>query len=207
MHRVALHFDPNCPWTWLTSRWLLQVGAKEGFTVGLVPFSLAHLRRDEQHSWSPERQAVRDSGQSVLRVIEHLARTGDEATAHRVYATWGDLTHQQRRTRDQALVRQLLDRLDLDATTTAAADDTTLDAAIGQRTDAALTAVGEGVGSPILEWDDAGETVWIFGPIIDELPDETDALDLWRGVQVLAGQDRFKELKRGRRGRPRMPAA
>jgi Mycothiol-dependent nitroreductase Rv2466c len=206
MRRVTLHFDPNCPWTWLTSRWLVGVAEKEGLAVGLVPFSLAHLARDDADTWTTEQRTVRDSGQAVLRLIEHLARSGDEATAHRVYAAWGELAHHQGRTRDHALVAELLDRLDLDPDATAATADTTLDAAIGRRTDAALAAVGEGVGSPILEWDDNGGTVWIFGPILDELPDEAASADLWCGVQLLAREERFKELKRGRNDSPRMPA-
>jgi len=39
----------------------------------------------------------------------------------------------------------------------------------------------------------------------DELPPDAEALALWQGVQALAGQARFKELKRGRTGPPTMP--
>ena len=74
-------------------------------------------------------------------------------------------------------------------------------------TDAALAAAGGGVGSPILEWahEDGEGDVWIFGPILDEVPDDAEAVELWHGVQVLAAQERFKELKRGRTGGPRVP--
>lgn len=205
MRRVTLHFDPSCPWTWLTSRWLLQVASIEGFAVGLAPFSLAHLERDEAESWSDEQRAKRESGQAVLRIVEHLVGAGDEAATHRVYGAWGELAHQQRRRRDHALVQQVIDDLGLDEPTAAAADDASLDSTIAGQTDAALAGAGEGVGSPILEWSDDGATVWIFGPIIDELPDAAAATDLWQGIQTLARQDRFKELKRGRTRGPRMP--
>jgi len=205
VRRVTFHFDPSCPWTWLTSRWLRQVAAKEGFEIELAPFSLAHLEQDEAGTWSVDKRDKRESAQSVLRVVQHLLEAGDRATAERVYETWGDRAHQQRRRRDPALVAEVVRAARLDEAAAAAAGDTALDATIAERTDAALAAVGEGVGSPILEWDGADGPVWVFGPIIDELPPDGEAVELWQGVQALAAQTRFKELKRGRTGPPSMP--
>jgi len=205
VRRVTFHFDPSCPWTWLTSRWLRQVAAKEGFEIELAPFSLAHLERDEAETWSADKRDKRESAQSVLRVVQHLLAAGDGATAERVYETWGDRAHRQRRRRDHALVAEVVSATRLRETAAAAAGDAALDGIIAERTDAAMAAVGEGVGSPILEWDGADGAVWVFGPIIDELPPDAEALELWQGVQALAGQARFKELKRGRTGPPTMP--
>src|SRR5688572_20278835 len=201
MRRVVFHFDPSCPWTWLTNRWLRQVAAKEGFAVELAPFSLAHVERDDAETWSVDQRDKRESGQAVLRVVHHLLAAGDPASAELVYERWGDLAHRQRRRRDHALVAEVVSSAGLDPATAAAARDTSLDAAIAKGTEAALTAVGGGVGSPILEWsnEDGEGDVWIFGPIMDEVPDEVEAIELWHGVQVLAAQDRFKELKRGRK--------
>ena len=89
MRRVVFHFDPSCPWTWLTDHWLRQVAAKEGFAVELAPFSLAHVERDDAETWSVDQRDKRESGQAILRIVHHLLVTGDTATADLVYDEMG----------------------------------------------------------------------------------------------------------------------
>ena len=43
---VTYYFDPACPFTWRTSRWLVAVAAERGLTVHWRAFSLSILNGD-----------------------------------------------------------------------------------------------------------------------------------------------------------------
>jgi 2-hydroxychromene-2-carboxylate isomerase len=194
--QVTMHLDPTCPWTWLTSRWLLRAAAAEGVDVRWAPVSLAH-RGAEDH----------DAGRDALRVVQHLLEAGDDDAVHRFYDAFGDRAHRQGRPADRALVVEATRAAGLDHTAVAAVDDAQLDAAVGAATDLAFDRAGPDVGSPVLHWtDDAGQDVWIFGPLFDRLVEPACAAEIWRGVRHLAVHPWFKELKRGRRDVPDLPA-
>jgi hypothetical protein len=53
---------------------------------------------------------------------------------------------------------------------------------------------------------DEGEGPAIFGPVIYDLPDDGDAVELWRHSTWLVRNSNFAELKRGRGGVPQLPA-
>jgi predicted DsbA family dithiol-disulfide isomerase len=40
---VTFFFDPLCPWTWVTSRWLVDVADRRGFPLEWRALSLALL--------------------------------------------------------------------------------------------------------------------------------------------------------------------
>jgi 2-hydroxychromene-2-carboxylate isomerase len=190
--RVTLHFDPTCPWTWLTSRWLLRAAASEGFEVGWAPFAIVRVA-DGEHA----------EGRFPLRVIQHLVERGDDDAVDRYYDAYGELAHRQGRHKDEALAVEAARAAELDEDAVAAAGDPSLDAAVDAATDAAFAAAGPNVGSPILHWTDAGgEDVWVFGPLFDRVVDAACAGEVWRSVRQLAVHGFFKELKRGREDEP-----
>ena len=41
--QVAFYFDPACPWTWNTGRWLVEVARARGLTIDWRPLSLTVL--------------------------------------------------------------------------------------------------------------------------------------------------------------------
>ncbi len=187
---VTFHFEPDCPWTWMTSRWLLRAAAAEQLEVRWAPLSLHHLNGSH-----PE--------QAAHRVVQHLDAVDDQPGIARFYAELGDRVHRHGRELSPAVVAESVEAAGLDAAALAAASDESLDAAVGERTDLAFAAAGPDVGSPILHWtDDGARDVWIFGPLLDEVPDEACAAEIWRGVRHLAVHAPFKELKRGRTGGP-----
>ena len=192
---VTLHFDPTCPWTWLTSRWLLRAAEIEELEVSWAPFSLHHLG-DDSHPPEP------------LRVVQHLLAIEDQPGIGNFYEAYGDLTHRKRGRHTPAVLAEAVRNAGLDDATAAAADDASLDDAIAVATDLAFNAAGPDVGSPILHWtDDRAQDVWIFGPLFDAVPDGPCSAELWRGVRHLAVHDVFKELKRGRKSRPNLAAS
>ena len=188
--QVTLHFDPTCPWTWMTSRWLLRAAELEDLEVRWAPFSLAHLG-DDSHPREP------------LRVVQHLLAIDDPDGIAAFYDTYGDLAHRNGREMTPVLVAEAVKTAGLDDAAAAAADDASLDEPVGVATALAFNAAGPDVGSPVLHWiDDQGQDVWIFGPLFDTVPDAPCAAELWRGVRGLAVHSMFKELKRGRRTAP-----
>ena len=53
---------------------------------------------------------------------------------------------------------------------------------------------------------DGGEGNAIFGPVISTIPDDDEAVELWRHTEWLTRRPNFAELKRGRVSLPDLPA-
>ena len=53
---------------------------------------------------------------------------------------------------------------------------------------------------------DGGDGPAIFGPVISRLPDDEEAVELWRHTSWLVRNGNFAELKRGRANTVDLPA-
>lgn len=196
---IVFHFDPSCPWTWVTSRWLVRAAEVEDLEVRWAPFSLTHLNEGQEDPMADTHAA----GVTALRVVQHLLDVGDHDAVGRYYEAFGELLHRQGRAPSPDLATEAAKDAGLDGGAIAAADDPSHDAAIAAATDTAFEAAGPDIGSPVLHWrEDGGADVWIFGPLFDCAPAPACAAELWRGVRHLAVHPMFKELKRGRSGEP-----
>ncbi|NNF68825.1 MAG: disulfide bond formation protein DsbA, partial [Acidimicrobiia bacterium] len=72
--RIDFHFDPTCPWCWVTSRWLVDVRTRRDLRIRWRPFSLKIKNEDVD---VPERfRASADLGLRALRVSVALADAG-----------------------------------------------------------------------------------------------------------------------------------
>src|SRR5690606_31401830 len=120
--------EPACPWTWVTSRWLVDAAAAEGFDVEWVPISLDHLNGDDEHR----------IGLLAGRVAQHLRETVGNDAAGRFYEAWGRRFHAGGEPEEAATVVAAARDVGVDAT--AVVDDDRYDAAIGGATDAAVAA-------------------------------------------------------------------
>jgi 2-hydroxychromene-2-carboxylate isomerase len=187
---VTFHFDPMCPWTWVTSRWLLRAAEIEDLQVGWAPFSLSHI-------------GGKAEGREGTRIVQHLLAIDEPERIARFYDALGDRSFRKGNRPDAEDVVQAARDAGLDDADIAAAHDHSLDEAVEVATDLAMASAGPDIGSPVLHWtDDHAEDVWIFGPLFDRAPDPPCAAELWRGVRHLAVHAMFKELKRGRTGPP-----
>lgn len=188
--QVTFHFDPVCPWTWVTSRWLLNAAEVEEIEVRWAPFSLAHI-------------GTKGKGREATRVVQHLLAIEDDAAIRRFYDALGARTHEAGEKPTAAHVLDAVQDAGLDAAAEAAAADESLDEAVDVATDLAFAQAGPDIGSPVLHWtDDQAQDVWVFGPLFDRVLDPACAAELWQGVRHLAVHSAFKELKRGRSGGP-----
>ncbi len=197
---VTFYFDPGCPWTWATSRWLVEVAEQRGLDIRWRTFSLALLNKDRPLPAfldTPEFRAKLDLAARALRVVQAALARGDNEAVGRFYREWGVRFH----VADEDPTPALLDEVAEAAGVTdllESVDDPDLDSAIAGSLEEAQRLAGPDVGSPVLHVDGAGHGT--FGPIVSPPPLGEDAGRLWDSVMALSTIDSFYELKRGRTG-------
>lgn len=196
---VTFAFDPACPWTWLTARWLVKIATLDDVTVTWQPFSLLHLNGvDDATAVEGDGRDAAVASAGALRVVQSLAAAGDQEGIGRFYEVLGTRWHRERAERSVEVVLAAAAEAGVDAA--AAVGDASLDAAIHAATDDALCLAGPDIGSPVLSV--GPDCFSLHGPLVDKVPDEESALRIWQAVLLLSQVDEFHELKRGRRGRP-----
>jgi 2-hydroxychromene-2-carboxylate isomerase len=195
--QLTFSFDPNCPWTWLTSRWLVKVAALDGHTITWGSLSLPHVNagNDVPEEW----RDFMEAGRQAHRIIETLVQAGEQEAVGAFYQAYGIRKHRNEEDASPALVRLAAEDAGLPDAVVAAAEDESLDAAVGKRTDAIVDAAGGDVGSPVLGF---GPGQVFFGPIIDEVPGDDAAVRLFRSLRVATAEPFFFEIKRGRHRGP-----
>lgn len=183
MTSVDFFFDPGCPWTWRTSRWVLEVAPQRDVAVRWRAFSL-----DLKNETPPT------TAQGALRIVEAVwADHGDEPIG-RLYTEVGTRFHLDGDTSLDGIAGAL-DAAGLDTAYLDAAHDDRWDAEIRWSMDEAIRVVGDDGGVPILVFD--GE-VGLCGPVMEPAPAGEVALQLWDHVAGLACTPGFFELERTR---------
>lgn len=192
-HRVAVDFwfDPVCPYTWITSRWLREVERVRDVDVRWRVMSLAVL--NERRAVDPEDpeglygEYMKAPGRICAAV---RARYGNAALG-RYFDALGQRIHG---CQDWAGTGAALADAGLPAELEAVAMTTEYDAAVRASHEAGVELVGDDVGTPVLAVEGAGA---LFGPVVSPAPRGEAAGRLWDGVVLMAGVDCFHEFKRG----------
>jgi hypothetical protein len=198
---VELHFDPACPWTWLTSRWLVDAAPRRDITITWRSLSLLVLNDGDP----PERYAVRvRAAGKAHRLFAALDDAGRNALIGDVYAAIGVRVHDGGEELTDDLVREAAIAAGA-GDWLAALDDERWDATVELATKTALDLAGPDVGSPVLVH--GSPPVGVFGPIVNPGPRGEDAARLLDHVLALSQTDGFFELKRGRSSGPQLPAS
>jgi hypothetical protein len=189
--QVTYYFDPLCPFTWRTSRWLTTVAPERGLDIHWRPFSLAILNgglANTPDEWRPRAEA----SFAALRLIASLAGRDDEIG--RFYTEIGTRTHEAGTPISREIVLAAAEAAGIEDVK--ALDDESLDAAVQASHDEAFGSAGPDIGSPVLGIEGAPRGV--HGPIIGPVPGAEEALRIWDGVALLSTSDTFFEFKRGR---------
>lgn len=176
-------FDPGCPWTWRTSRWVTEVAPRRDVTVRWRAFSL-----DLKNETPPT------TAQGALRIVEAVWADHGDGPIGRLYTEVGTRFHDQGDSSLEALAGAL-DAAGLDPAYKSAASDRRWDAEIRWSMDEAIRFVGDDVGVPILVFDGS---FGISGPVMSPAPTGAAALDLWDSVVGLAGFPSVFGLERTR---------
>ncbi len=194
----GVHFfaDPCCPWTWNTSRWLVDVSSQNGMPITWRTLCLAELNRDRE---VPEHFRPRLScSRRLARILEGYRSTGRNADIAAMFTAFGTRLHIGEQSPGDQLLHACAIDCDLDVgEIDSFADDETLDAAVAASVLEAMDLAGPDVGSPILSAPELGRG--FFGPIVSPPPTGDDALTLWGIVDSALRLDTFFEMKRGRR--------
>jgi hypothetical protein len=194
---LQFFFDPACPWTWITSRWVVDVAPHRGLDITWRIFSLRHRNRDNpDYDWIRDELDAQHPAMRVIAAAQH--EYGSDAVG-RLYTAFGTLIHHEG--------DDNLDRIDegiawagLDPAIIDAAADAGWDDSIVKSTDDGSSLVGDDAGIPIVAVDGAVATY--FGPVLSPAPTGDGALALWDALMTLQRLDGVYEIKRTRDTRP-----
>ncbi|MFT0847752.1 DsbA family protein [Actinomycetaceae bacterium L2_0104] len=187
---VDFWFDASCPWTWITSRWIVEVAQERDLDVVWHPFSLAVLNEGKD---IPEdyRKHVEDARLGARVAAAVSAECGNEVLGT-FYTELGNRHFVDGRQNERGAIDEALAAAGAPAELIERAADYA--DAIAESTREGLRLVGDDVGVPIVAFDG----VAFFGPVISPAPHGQAALDLWDGCLALARTPGFFELKRSR---------
>lgn len=205
MVRVDLFVDPACMWSWLTSRWLVQVAPERGLEVRWRPYSL--LLRAGPEGLEDWKAAVWGASLRAVRVLQALdAQNVDPDRVRGFYeavVSQGVAAYNAGRPPFQDLEGALV-AAGLPPAYAAAADDASMDEHVRRSMGEAFTVIGEGVGTPALIVH-RDPPVGLLGPVVASTPTGADAVRLWDAVVAFAAVPGVLELSRPRPSRPTVP--
>ena len=206
---LNFHFDPICPWAYITSRWVVEVQQQRGYDVSWHFISLFMI--NETRGYGEGNKVHRDghlAGLQALRVASAARAAAGNAAVAEVYTALGKAIHVEKRRPEHSggmpsLLRAVLTEAGLNPNWADSADDALHDEVIRYETEKALEATGKDVGTPILVFYPGTERqASFFGPVISSIPRGADALRLWDAVETLATTSGMAELKRSLRAAP-----
>ena len=195
MASLTFFFDPSCPFTWITSRWLVDAAPRAGVELRWRAFALSLINEGRE---VPEEYLPRfEASNRALRVVESLVAEDRTADAAAFYTEYG--------TREFVQGEPTGDALAVAAGTAAGIDDVAVrlddesaDAFVRAAFDEIRPLVGADVGSPAIRLD--GTDRAIFGPVVSPAPKGDDADRLLESVLGVLQLPMFFELKRTRVG-------
>ena len=195
--RIEFWFDPICPFCWATSRWINRVAPERDLDVEWRPISL-FFKNGLQPGDHYHDEASRT--RNLLRVVEAVRAGGHADRIGDLYTEFGRHIHHRHELDFD--VAKVLVQVGLDASFADALDDDQFDQAIKDGMAEGLALTGDDVGTPLIAIDGRNGRRGFFGPVITEVPDGDDALELWDGFVKMAGTNGFFELKRTRDAMP-----
>lgn len=191
---LTIWFDPVCPFTWNTARWLQSVAVDGGLAIDWQLMSLAVLNEGQEQT--PQQQDhMHDSRQigRLLAAIDHQHGTEKMVAA---YFAFGQRYFDGGQSIDDALIREVCAVAGsgdmADAVPSDQTYDDPYDDAVRRSHQAGQDTLGETGGSPIVRINDRT----FFGPVLTDPPAPQVAQTLFDAVAVLAAVPQFSQLKR-----------
>jgi hypothetical protein len=191
--RIDFWFHPGCPWTWVTSRWLLDVAPARGLDIHWRSFSLTLLNgcADVPAQYRARAEGAHD----VLRVVEAARAAGEPQSAIGAFYTGAGRELFQGAW--PLHVPQTLAAAGMDPSLADAFSDSKWDRAVEASMVEAADLCGSTAASPTVALESAPGRAF-FGPVLSHKPEGQAALDLWDAFATMAASDAVYEIKRDR---------
>jgi 2-hydroxychromene-2-carboxylate isomerase len=193
--QIRFYVDPRCPWCYQTSRWARRLEALGEVSIDWRPFSLEVVNKGDDGRRAP------DSGSApalrLLLAVRSLAGNGAAGDFYSAIA--GAVHHQGKAADDPDALREALLAAGVDPNIAPEVldDPASWDAVLAEHDAVSEEHRAFGVPTIVLAGGDV-----MFGPIIVEVPDDAEAVELWRHFSWLTRNSNFAELKRSRTGLP-----
>ncbi|MDR1392793.1 MAG: hypothetical protein LBJ62_02310 [Bifidobacteriaceae bacterium] len=193
MTTAQFWFDPICPWTYVTFRWLDAVRQVRPVVIEPRLLSLYYLNQGRDGVSHGEAHRASLNLERFLAWVRHEA--GPDVML-KAYDFMGRSLFLEGDAADDELVSETAATVGLDQVAAgAAALDASWDEAILADHYAAMSLVGDDVGSPVIA---LGDGPAFFGPVLSRPLTGQAAGQVWDGCVALASQPAFFELKRSR---------
>ena len=189
---ATYYFDPACPFTWQTSRWLTAVAAERDVTVQWRAFSLSILNGDDVPD---EYKPMMAASARALRLVEALAADHRNDDVAAFYTELGNRTFEQGAPISEDVVVAAAEAVGI-VDPKSVLDDAAWDSSVRASHEKAYASAGPDIGSPVLAIEGAARAV--HGPIIGAVPGRDEALAIWDALVPLTRSETFFEIKRGR---------
>ena len=189
---ATYYFDPACPFTWRTSRWLVAVAPERDVTVRWRAFSLTILSGGNAPD---EYKPMMAASSHALRLVEALAADHRDDDIAAFYTEMGNRTFEAGAMLTEDVVVASVEAAGIEHPKKIL-DDASWDESVRASHEKAFASAGPDIGSPVLAIEGAGRG--IHGPIIGDVPELAESLAIWDAVVPLARSRTFFEIKRGR---------
>ncbi|MEV7239322.1 DsbA family protein [Streptomyces sp. NPDC051020] len=196
---VDFWFDPVCPWTWLTSRWMLEVRETRPIDITWHVMSLAVLNEGRLDVLPERIRVLMGQAWAPVRVLTAAAQEHGPDVLEPLYTALGTRFHLQEQPRTRTTIETALRDVGLPADLADAGDTDDYDELLRASHHEGVALVGEDVGSPIIAvpGPDTGKVAF-FGPVVTPAPKGDQAARLWDGALAVASTPGFYEIKRSR---------
>ncbi|MET8408448.1 DsbA family protein [Streptomyces sp. NPDC005195] len=196
---VDFWFDPVCPWTWLTSRWLLEVGEVRPLAISWHVMSLAVLNEGRLDELPEHHRVLMGQAWAPVRVLIAAARAHGPAVLEPLYTALGTRFHLREEPRTRPTIEAALRDAGLPTSLADAGDTDAYDRELRASHREAIDLVGSDVGSPVIAVPGPGTgKVAFFGPVVTPAPRGEEAARLWDATLTVASTPGFYEIKRTR---------
>ncbi|MFE0439860.1 DsbA family protein [Streptomyces nigra] len=198
---VDFWFDPVCPWTWLTSRWMLEVAKSRPVEVSWHVMSLSILNENRLDELPERIRVLMGEAWAPVRVLVAASLSHGPEVLDPLYTALGERYHLEQQPKNRATLEAALREVGLPVDLADAGDTDRYDSELRASHRRGISLVGEDVGSPVIAVPGPGaqsEPVAFFGPVVNPTPKGEEAARLWDGVLAVASAPGFYEIKRTR---------